>query len=118
MGITVVNWRGKPVAAKRSPRARNTASGQARPLDALTETVAPSGMSATASSAETMVIRGIQYFSSSYSARVGGPLVGLCVLPEAHKGSSYAGNMRTALVIQCYERSPDVKSDLCLRRSA
>ena len=45
----MVRLRGWPDAAKRSPIAASTASGQPRPLDELTVTTAPSGISAAAS---------------------------------------------------------------------
>src|SRR5579871_5345508 len=59
MGWMRVRPRGWPVAAKRSPSARNTASGQPRPLEELTVMVAPGRTSATASSAAMIRVCGM-----------------------------------------------------------
>src|SRR5215472_12408800 len=59
MGWSMVRARGAPLAAWRSPMARKTASGQPKPLEELTVTVAPSGISAAASAAERTRIRGM-----------------------------------------------------------
>src|SRR4051812_33139954 len=49
IGWMEVRLRGWPEPAKRSPMAASTASGQPRPLEELTVSVAPSGTSAAAS---------------------------------------------------------------------
>src|SRR5437868_252024 len=61
IGWTIVSARGAPVAAKRSPMARRTASGQPRPLDELTVMVAPSGISAAAAAAARTRARGMAH---------------------------------------------------------
>src|SRR5215212_7890142 len=53
----MVRPRGSPVPRKRSPMAFNVASGQPSPDEELTETVAPSGMTAAASSSEIRLDR-------------------------------------------------------------
>src|SRR5690349_4588140 len=57
IGWIVVRLRGEPVSRNRSPIARSIASGQPRPLEELTETVAPSGISAAASAIDTIFDR-------------------------------------------------------------
>src|SRR4051812_23326742 len=57
IGWMVVRLRGWPELAKRSPMAASTASGQPRPLEELTVTVAPSEMSAAAWAADRNLAR-------------------------------------------------------------
>src|SRR5678816_1743047 len=52
MGWSSVRSPLPPSATYRAPRAARTASGQPKPLDELTDTVAPAGTSLTASSAD------------------------------------------------------------------
>src|SRR5215210_4019891 len=59
IGWMVVRLRGEPSVAKRSPIARSMASGQPKPLDELTVTVAPSAIRRAASASEMTLLRGI-----------------------------------------------------------
>src|SRR4051812_26280555 len=65
IGWMVVRLRGWPESWNRSPMAASTASGQPRPLDELTVTIASLGISATASAAERTRTRVISGFSQN-----------------------------------------------------